>query len=74
MGDEIVRQTDSKLYYEEEEKVLREWASQAQVKGYLHRIAARKFSRYVRLGGRQKILEAVAVDVRGGILGPIALV
>ena len=68
MGDEVVRQTDSKLYYEEEEKVLREWASQAQVKGYLHRIAARKFSRCVSsLCRRQKVFDAVAVDIRRAV-------
>tara|TARA_Y100000034_G_scaffold104996_1_gene131977 strand:+ start:203 stop:352 length:150 start_codon:yes stop_codon:yes gene_type:complete len=44
-----MRKTDSKVYYEEEEIVLKRWASQAQVKGHLHRVAARKFAlQYVR--------------------------
>lgn len=39
-----MRGTDSKIYYKEEETVLRRFACQAQIKSHLHRVAARKFS------------------------------
>ena len=39
-----MRKTDSKVYYKEEETVLKQFASQSQIKAHLHRVAARKFA------------------------------